>query len=214
MSDQTIYALDSIDRFIAVATVANFPLLQMPEYQGAASDLYEISQKLLVANENMSRWLNRFLLFDFRDPNARSHFLDLVTQYRTAKAGPEFRNMKFSCGDIYTIFHRRMATALTAMYPDEGEVADEIRHVFTDLSNADRDMVAFIYDTVVGGIDRFVRDAEADVDRADLNGAETRRLQFKVESAALSERLEHFASGLSDLVLQYAQLAQRPVTLD
>jgi hypothetical protein len=99
------------------------------------------------------------------------------------------------------------------MYPHESDLAEEIRRVFTDLGNADLDMVAFIYDTVVGGIDNFVRDVEEDVDRADLNGAETRRLQFKVDSAALSERLERFASGLSDLVLRYAGLAGRPVTL-
>ena len=58
-------ALDSIDRFIGVAEIANLPILGMPEYRAAANDLYQIAQKLLIANENMSRWLNRFLYFDF-----------------------------------------------------------------------------------------------------------------------------------------------------
>lgn len=74
-------------------------------------------------------------------------------------------------------------------------------------------MVAFIYDTVVGGIDEFVQDAEQHVNRSDLNSAEARRLEFKVASAELSERLERLASGLADLVLQYARLAGRPVTV-
>ena len=54
-------ALDSIDRFIGVAKIANHPILSMPEYRAASNDLYQIAQKLLIANENMSRWLNRFL---------------------------------------------------------------------------------------------------------------------------------------------------------
>ena len=50
------------------------------------------------------------------------------------------------------------------------------------------------------------------IDGSDLNGAEKRRL-VKVASARLSERLERFESGLSDLVLRYARLANRPVML-
>jgi hypothetical protein len=207
-------ALDSIDRFVSVGgEIAKVPILAMPQYRAAAEDLYEIAQKLLVANENMARWLNRFLQFDFRAPDARGRFLDLVQDYRTTKAGPGFRDMKFSCGDIGIIYHRNIATKIAEMFPQDRQAGVEAEQAFIALSTADDDMVVFIYDTVVGDIDAFVSDAERYVDRSDLNGAEARRLQFKVAAAALSERLERLGSGLSDLVLQYARLAERPVTL-
>jgi hypothetical protein len=60
---------------------------------------------------------------------------------------------------------------------------------------------------------RFVADAEHDVDRSQFNAAEARRLAFKVESAELSQHVESLGAELSDLILRYARLAQRPVTL-
>ena len=208
------HALDSVDRFISVGgEIAKVPILAKPQYRPAAEDLYEIAQKLLVSNENMARWLNRFLQFDFRGPDARGRFLALVKDYRTTKAGPGFRNMKFNCGDIGLLYQRNIAKEMDTMFPQDPQAASEAERAFNGLSNADDDMVAFIYDTVVGEIDRFVSAAEQDVDRSDLNAAEARRLQFKVASAELSERLERLGSGLSDLVLQYARLAERPVTL-
>jgi hypothetical protein len=206
--------LDSIDRFISVgAEMAKVPILANPQYRAAADDLYQIARRLLDANENMARWLNRFLLFDFRDSNARAHFFDLVTDYRSTKAGGGFRDMKFSCGDIYFIYQRNIADKIAGIFPHDREAVEETKRAFTALGDSDADMVAFIWGTVVTGIDGFIRDAEYCVDRSDLNGAEERRLAFKVASAQLSERLERFESGLSDLVLQYARLANRPVTL-
>ena len=81
------------------------------------------------------------------------------------------------------------------MFPHDQKTVEEARRVFVDLGNADQDMVAFIYDTVVGDIDNFIADAERDVDRSDLNSAEARRLEFKVASAKLSERLERLAQA-------------------
>ncbi len=207
-------ALDSVDHFIRVAgDIAKIPILAMPQYRAAADDLYQIAQKLLVANENMARWLNRFLLFDFRDPNARSRFLELVNDYRSTKAGPGFRDMKFSCGDIFIIYDRNIAGKIADIFPEDQQAGAEARRAFTDLGSADTDMVAFIYDTVVADIDKFIRDTEQSVDRSDFDSAEARRLAFKVASAPLTERLERFAGELSDLVLQYARIAERPVTL-
>jgi hypothetical protein len=51
------------------------------------------------------------------------------------------------------------------------------------------------------------------VDKGDLDRAETRHLEFKVASAPLSERLERFGAELSDLILQYARIAGRPLTI-
>src|ERR1700751_4218309 len=118
-------ALDSVDRFIRVAgDMAKLPILAMPQYRAAAHDLYQMAQRLLTANEAMARWLNRFLLFDFRDQNARSQFLKLVEDYRTTKAGPGFRDMKFSCGDIYTIYARNIATKIKDIFPEAQQAGE------------------------------------------------------------------------------------------
>jgi hypothetical protein len=74
-------------------------------------------------------------------------------------------------------------------------------------------MVAFIYDTVVGGIDGFVGEAESGLDRGHINAAEAARLKFNVDTRHLSVRLVDFAGGLANLVVTYADLAKRPVTL-
>jgi hypothetical protein len=207
-------ALDGFDRMVTVGReIAKVPILAMPQYRAAVEDLYEIAQKLLLANENMARWLNRFLQFDFRAPDARGRFLELAQEYQTTKTGAGFRSLKFSCGDIGIIYARNIATKIPEMFPQDQQAAEKARRAFTYIIHADDDMVAFIYDTVVPDIDRFVADAEHHVDRSELNFAEERRLKFKVAAAPISERLERLGSGLSDLVLECARLAERPVTL-
>jgi hypothetical protein len=214
VSSEAQRALDSVDRFVKVGdAIAKIPILAMPEYRGAAEDLYQIAQKLLVANENMARWLNRFLYFDFRAADSREQFLNLVLDYRTTKTGPGFQEMKFRCGDIGLIYEENIAGKIDEMFSHDRQAGEEARHAFWDLSNADEDMVAFIYEKVIGDIDRFVSDAERHVNNSQANLAEARRLQFKVDSADLSERLERLGGALSDLVLQYARVAKRSVTL-
>lgn len=207
-------ALDSVDEFILVAKgITTLPILAHQEYREAAESLYQITQKVLLANENLARWLNRFLQFDFRVPGARGLFLALIGEYRTARSGGELRAMKFNCGEVRWIYDNKIAPRIGDLYPHDSRLGDQARLTFEALGNADDDMVAFIYDTVIGGIDAFLHDAEPAVDRSDLNSAEAKRLSFKVASAEMSERLERLAGGLSDLVLEYARLAQRPVTL-
>jgi hypothetical protein len=85
MQPQSQPALDSIDEFIKVGReMARVPLLMMPEYRVAAEGLYEIAQKLLDANENMARWLNRFLLFDFQTSDARARARETCVSTSTA----------------------------------------------------------------------------------------------------------------------------------
>ncbi len=95
--------------------------------------------------------------------------------------------MKFRCGDIGIIYSRNIASRITEMFPQDRQAGMEAERAFIDLGNADDDMVAFIYKTVVVAIDLFVSDAERDDDQSDLNSAEARRVQFKVAGPTNAE---------------------------
>jgi hypothetical protein len=207
-------ALDTIDQFIAVGkNIAALPLMRQPGFEGAADAIYRIAGKLLRANENMARWLNRFARFDFHQVDAGGRFLALAGEYETAKAGGQLREMKFHCGEISIIYWNDIYPRLAEMLSGDTRAIGEVDRVFTYLGSADADMVAFIYETVVRGIDGFREAAERCVDNGQIDYAEGERLRFRVASGELSERLERLATGLSDLVLQFAALARRPVDL-
>jgi hypothetical protein len=206
-------ALDIFDKFISIAKeLAKLPQLVLPQYRAAAQDLYEIAQKLLTANENLSRWLYRFLYFDFRRQDARTQFLDLIRDYKTMKQGPEFRQLKFSCGDIAAIYYRNVASKLGDWLSDQTKLK-EAQSMFAALSDADRDLVSFTYDQVVKALDTAIDDIESRVEAGAMDDAELRRLQAKADMKDVTERLEAFAGALSELVISFAGIARAPVTL-
>lgn len=205
--------LDVFDKFITIAKqLAALPALVLPQYQNAARDLYEICQKLLTANENLSRWLYQFLYFDFRQDQARTKFLELVQGYKTMKHGPEFHQLKFSCGDISSVYHQNIKSKIGNWFTDQSK-REEVEGIFQILTDADKFMVTFTYDYVVSNLDNLVSSAENYVDMNDMNGAEAVRLRFKAELRDVTERLEKFGSDLSSLVINFAEAARVPVTL-
>ena len=119
--------------------------------------------------------------------------------------------MKFSCGDIDLIYEQKIKGRMDELFVQDKAARDEAESAFIDLGHADTNMVAFIHDQVIESIDAFILDVKSDANN--LNRAESRRLDFNVASSDLSERLVRFGSQLSDLVLQYARLAGRSVTL-
>jgi hypothetical protein len=208
-------ALDAVDEFLKIGVqLAKSPMLLEPRFKPAAEDLYEIARRLLAANENMAKWLNRFLYFDFDHPRARRRFLKLRRKYEDKKAAPGgFGEMKWPCSDIEYIYEQRLKAGFDDLLPG-GTRASEARKSLEVLGHADAAMVAFIADTVIADIEAFVQGVEPYVTRGDLGGADQLRLAFKVSSAVLSERLQRYANGLSNLVLQFARAAGRPMTLD
>jgi hypothetical protein len=211
-----VVALEGLDKFISVAKeLAKLPALVLPQYRPAARDLYEISQKLLAANETLSRWLYLFLYFDFRHVEARSRFLDLVRDYRTMKQGPEFNQLKFSCGDISMIYSRNLTSTIGRWITNQAKL-EEAEGIFATLADADRDMVRFTYDYVVEKLDDAVGRMETHVNvgpMGQMDAAEAARLEFKAEMAETTKRLEKFSGELTDLVIRFASIAQEPVTL-
>lgn len=205
-------ALDSIDRFIAVAgDMAHGSLLARPEHKASAEDLYQISQRLQVSNENMARWLSEFLYFDFRAADAQQRFLALTKAYETTKKGPGFHSMKFPCGEIRQIYEQNIEGRIDEFFGGDTAAAQDARDSFTELGDLDDDMVAFIHEEVIRMIDGFVTDVEHDP--SNLSRAEVLRLKLRVAAAPLSARLDRFASELAEMVVQFAALAGRKVTL-
>lgn len=59
---ETVSALGILDKSISVTSeFARFPELLRRPYRSGAQDLPEICTVFLAANENLSRWLYRFL---------------------------------------------------------------------------------------------------------------------------------------------------------
>jgi len=46
-----------------------------------------------------------------------------------------------------------------------------------------------------------------------MDDAEEQRLLFKSDTAEASEKMEEFSNDLSDLVIQYARIAKKTITL-
>ena len=101
--------LQTIDQFIKIAhDVVKLPSLVMADFKGCASDFVEICKKLLEGNENVVRWFNKFLYFDFTKPNAIKKFTKLKAQYEELKTGYGYQKLKFDCGEIQHIYYRRI----------------------------------------------------------------------------------------------------------
>jgi hypothetical protein len=206
-------ALDVLKEFIGVANeLAKLPALLLPQYQPAARDLYEICQKLLKANESLSRWLYGFLYFDFRQQDAHTKFLALARDYETMKQGPEFKQLKFSCADIRAVFDRDIGLKLGNWLSNQAKL-EEAREAFAAVSAGDRSMVDFIYCYMVPGLDSAVERMEQCVDSGAMDAAEAARLQIKAEMGKVTQLLEKFTGELSDLVILFAGIAHVPVTL-
>ena len=211
MTAPQIDQLDRIDRFVSLGKdLAALPVMRDDDrYVPAASDLHAISWRLSVANENMVRWLNDFLYFDFSRNTARSDYLELAKRYDTAKRGNEFKALKFRCSEIDDIYREHIKGSLKTIL---GRPAADEENIFADLGTADGQMVDFINQEFTAAIDSFLRDVDQ-LDADDFDGAEAARLRMKVSCAELSARLEQFSTGLSDLVISFARLAGEPVTL-
>ena len=206
-------SLDIFDKFIGIAKeIAKLPALVLPQYKDAAQDMYQICQKLLTANENLSRWLHRFIYFDFRQQNSRTEFLRSMQEYKTMKNGPEYQQLKFSCSDISGIYYQHISSKIGDWFTNK-QKREEVEGIFASLTDADRAMVSFTYDEVINRLDNFLTKVEQHVDSGVLNDAEVERLKFKVDSKDITETLGRFSGELSDLVINFAQIAQVPVTI-
>ena len=180
--DPLTAGLGSINQFIRLANeLAKLPALTQPQYRNAAKSLYQICQMLLEANENMARWLYKFLYFDFQQEGAGKDFNDLVAQYRTMKTGPELRQLKFRCGNIGYIYYEQIQSKLGRWFTRQGK-REDAEKIFASLSTADAAMVDFISDEVIKQLDAFVSEAEEHVAANDMNAAEESRLRYKAES--------------------------------
>src|SRR5215218_8295841 len=158
MSAPALEPLDRIDRFVALGRdLAVLPVMKEKRYAPAASDLHQIAKKLSIANENMARWLNEFLYFNFRAANAQANFLELTKRFENAKTNNELRELKFRCGEIDAIYTAHIKGSLKNWL---GRSAKDEANIFVDLSNADVAMVEFIDQQFAAAIDSFLREVQ------------------------------------------------------
>jgi hypothetical protein len=213
--ESTHEPLDAVDEFIAVGReLAAVPAMGSDKYRAAAKDLYEISVRLSKATENLARLLNRFVYFDFRADDARSTFIAEANAYDVMKKSSRFRDLKWRCSEISQIYGDHIEGSLVDWFgrkrKNKKKKSDWAADAFTKLGTADGSMVEFIYDELVSRLDGFVKE----VDPGDLEAAEAKRLEFAVQSAGLTGRLDRLSSGLADLILKFSQLAKVRVALD
>lgn len=206
--------LDSMSRFIRIANeLANNPaLLSQQDRNEAAEALYDICRMVLTANENLTRWLRRFLDFDFNQGGAGAEFKELEKKYDNVKNGPELHQLKFRCGDIGKIYRDGIQPRLGGWFVSRRK-REEAKRIFEELSGADLGMIIFISDDVIEPLNEFVGEVEKHVDAQDMNAAEASRLKYKAEFGELSKQLEMFNGELARLVVHFANIARRPVTL-
>jgi len=205
--------LDLIERFISLGQeLAKLPALVLPQYQPAATDLFAICKNILTANENCSRWLHRFRYFDFRDPNARANFLVAIQEYRSLRAGGQFKQLKFSCGDISQIYHRDISSKLGGWFSNKQKL-EEAEGIFSKLTDADLEMVDFLQEHILDKLDHYLKQMEAAIDSGDIEAAEKLRLELKTDTAEVMGYTEKFGDALSELVLDFSKIAHVPLTL-
>ncbi len=120
--------------------------------------------------------------------------------------------MKFSCFDISSIYYRNISLKIGMWFSNQQKI-EEAEGIFNRLTDADEDMVAFVFDIVIGRLDEFVDEVENEFDVGNLDRAEELRLEFKSETKEIAQQLEKFSGDLSDLTISFAKIARVPITL-
>jgi histone H3/H4 len=203
-SSQLSTGLQTIDQFIKISKdVVKLPSLVMADSKGAANDFVEICQKILQGNENVVRWFNEFLYFDFTATNAVKQFVKLKTEYEALKTGFGYQKLKFDCGEIQNIYHKRISSKLGEWF--QRKKLSEAKKVFDELTTADAEMVSFVFKEVFGKLSEFANKAEKLlVDKEDIRKAEKLRLEFKVKTGDMVHKLQGFSNELAELVLKFS----------
>lgn len=206
--------LDAVGEFVDVfggVTKRSNPVIDS-YYKAAVADLRQVTTSLLTSTVNIATWLHRFRDFDFRQENASHEFNKLKSEFRAKRIGPGFKDMKWACGDIASIYEDRLKDKLEPLFGHD-ERAAKAECIFEQLGTADSDMLAYIDDVILLGIEKFISDVEVALSNDGLSAAQRQRLKFETDTSELSDRLEQFSDELSNLVLQFGRIARAPITL-
>ena len=177
----------------------------IPDVHGAANDFERIARSLLQANESLVRWIYKFRDFDVTAPNSEGEFRALAAEYRALKAGGNWRQMKFDCREIETIYNTNVRGRMREFF-----AADKVgaaMEAFEKLSTADGSLVEFIHEEVFQSLDRVCDEMEDGFDRNDLDRADSARLRFKRREKEMVSRLSSIGEDLVDIILQFRDAA-------
>lgn len=202
-----------ISDFIEVGKLlAKLPAMILPQYRSCAGDMYEISRRILKANENLCRWLYLFLYFDFRHADARSRYLDAVRDYKTMKVSPDVQALRWHCHDIEGIYRLNIESKIGGWFTNQQKL-EEVQGVFGRLTTADAKIVDLVHDNILTSLDTHLEKVEQAVDAGRLEEAERLRLEFESLLGPQMKDLEEWNTGLAELAVEFARIAGIPVTL-
>lgn len=179
----------------------------IPDFRACARGFEAICKKLLDANENVARWINRFRDFDVTHPNVVEEFRQLAADYRSLKTGRRYQELKFDCREIATIYDNQVEGKLREIFA--GSKLEEARELFKQLGNADAALVQFVHMVIFERLDAICHDLETAIDTGDFEAAEVARLGFKIHANDLLARLQTIGTELADLVLEFKRLASQ-----
>lgn len=128
------------------------------------------------------------------------------------KTSMEFQNLKFHCSDIEIIYIGNIESGIKKWFSKETK-KEEVQGIFRRLSQADGEMVKFVFDGIIKEVDFFIDGVENIVQNNKMDDAEEQRLIFKSDTAKATEKMEEFSNDLSDLVIQYARIAKKAITV-
>ncbi|RDC65052.1 hypothetical protein [Adhaeribacter pallidiroseus] len=183
----------------------------IPDFKGCADDLQEVCNKILEANKNVVKWINKFRDFDLSDSKYKNKFSNLVGEYRELKTGKGYQTLKFDCRQIERIYNERIGrNKLKELFSeDKLELA---ALAFEELSAADAVLVEFVHKEVFESLDEVCTSMETAINEGNLKAANIAQMKFKVISFPVYSRLQEIGNGLSDLVIKFHDLADRKST--
>ena len=191
--------LSSTEKFIAL--MRQLISVAFPDYHGCAKALEDICRRLFDANASLVGWINSFADFDFTDPTATPRFITLAGKYQELKTGKNFKQLKFDCHEIETVYNQYISGKLRELFG--GERRDEAETIFRALCNADAMLVRVIHTEIFVSLDGICGSLLGEIEDNDLDGAEECRLKFKAELRDLITRLQAIGNNLTDLLLAF-----------
>ncbi len=134
-------ALQIYDRFISVGN--KLVSVLTPQYKPAAKALFKITDLLLLANQNLLKWIHEFELFDF-DTEKEKTFKELAAKFSEFRNGPEYDLIITHCTQIGAIYKENLEGIIRHFMTKDKNKFGDAGKIFLDLIHSDDAAVKFV----------------------------------------------------------------------